>query len=167
MGIQVDDLREYIIRPTLQSLDLESETFEKLLLGTAARESNLGLHSYCHQTQGLGLYRITPEKHLIIWDKFLIQFPELASRQRGLASQQQFLKTPHAELATNLSYATGIAVMIYLAAGMKREILMDTYQLAHYWAEHFDNGTKATRLAEAFEQSYHKQVLRDNRKLVA
>jgi hypothetical protein len=37
----------------------------------------------------------------------------MASLVRGLASQHDFLSQPHAELATNLSYATAIAWFMY------------------------------------------------------
>jgi hypothetical protein len=37
----------------------------------------------------------------------------MASLVRGLASQHDFLAQPHAELATNLSYATAIAWFMY------------------------------------------------------
>jgi hypothetical protein len=56
MGIRSYDLRQYVIRPTLQRLGLWSLAAENLLLGTAAQESKLGY--YLHQLEGpaLGLY---------------------------------------------------------------------------------------------------------------
>ena len=39
--------------------------------------------------------------------------PDIASLVRGLASQRDFLDHPHAELTTNLSYATAIAWFNY------------------------------------------------------
>ena len=42
MGIDADDFRTYVIRPTLQKLDANSADAELLLLGTAAIESELG-----------------------------------------------------------------------------------------------------------------------------
>ena len=42
MSIDKDQLRELIIRPTLEELDLWSPEAEDLLMGTAAVESNLG-----------------------------------------------------------------------------------------------------------------------------
>lgn len=75
MGIYINELRELIIKPCLQALDEYSETAENLLLGTAAQESLLGFHCYCQQTLGMGLYRITAEKHREVWDNYLVQFP--------------------------------------------------------------------------------------------
>lgn len=63
MGIAVRELRELIIKPCLQVFNEDSETAENLLLGTAAQESLLGQHCFCQKTNGLGIYRITAEKH--------------------------------------------------------------------------------------------------------
>jgi hypothetical protein len=167
MSIYVGDLRELIIKPCLQGLGEYSEVAENLLLGTAAQESLLGEHCFCPHTQGLGLYRITAEKHKELWDSYLIQFPDLASLQRGFASQQQFLKNPHAELMSNLSYATGIAWMIYRRSAIDTSKPMDIAALAQCWANHFDNGTGSQRNLDEFIHAYRTLVLDDTKKLVA
>jgi hypothetical protein len=167
MGIYASDLRELIIKPYLQGLEEYSETAENLLLGTAAQESLLGLHCYCTQTKGMGLYRITAEKHRELWDTYLVQFPDLASQQRGLASQQQFLKNPHAELISNLTYATGMAWMIYRRSAIDTSKPVEISALAQLWANHFDNGTGCPRNADEFMQTYRTLVMDDSKKLVA
>lgn len=113
MGICVEELREYVIQPTLKQLGEWSLAAETLLLGTAAKASGLGFHLKTSDSKGIGLYQITPQQHLSIWDHYLVHNPDLASKVRGLASQREFLASPDAELATNLSYATAIAWMIY------------------------------------------------------
>lgn len=167
MGIYARDLRELIIKPYLQALGEYSEAAESLLLGTAAQESLLGLHCYCGQTKGLGLYRITAEKHLELWDTYLIQFPDLASLQRGLASQQQFLKNPHGELMSNLTYSTGMAWMIYRRSLIDTSKPFDTSTLAQLWANHFDNGTDSPRNTDDFMQSYRNLIMDSSKKMVA
>ena len=117
MGICAKELRLLVIRPTLKHLDLWSPTAENLLLGTAAQESGLGYFLQTNNHRALGIYQITPRMHRVIWDKFLAHQPELASKVRGLASQREFLQHPHAELTTNLAYATAVAMMVYLRAG--------------------------------------------------
>lgn len=161
MGIYVSDLRELIIKPYLQVLGEYSEAAENLLLGTAAQESQLGMHCYCAGTKGLGMYRMTAEKHQELWDTYLVQSPDLASLQRGLASQQQFLKNPHGELMGNLSYATGMAWMIYRRAGIDTSNTLDSSALAQIWAKLFDNGTGSPRNADDFIQSYRQLVMGD------
>ena len=117
MGICAKELRTLVIRPTLKHLNLWSQTAENLLLGTAAQETSLGEHLKMDNHRALGIYQITPRMHRNIWDNFLSTQPELASKVRGLASQHEFLQHPHAELATNLSYATAVALMVYLRRG--------------------------------------------------
>lgn len=167
MGIYASDVRELIIKPYLQSLGEYSEVAEQLLLGTAAQESALGLHCYCTQTKGLGLYRMTAEKHQELWDTYLVQFPDLASLQRGLASQQQFLKNPHGELASNLTYATGMAWMVYRRSMIDTSKPLEIPTLAQFWAGYFDNGTGCPRNVDEFMLSYRTLVLDDSKKLVA
>ncbi|WP_062260801.1 hypothetical protein [Endozoicomonas arenosclerae] len=113
MGICAKELRHYVVRPTLKHLRMWSPTAENLLLGTAARESGLGFHLKQEHQQALGIYQISPRMHRNIWDHYLAKKSDLSSLIRGLASQREFLAHPHLELATNLSYATAIAWMIY------------------------------------------------------
>jgi hypothetical protein len=162
MGICASDLREWVIKPCLEALGDYSPLAEQLLVATAAQESILGLHCYCEQYKGLGLYRITREKHRELWDKYLIGFPDVASRQRGLASQQQFLLNPENELITNLSYSTGIAWMVYRRAGVDTLIdvkkTTDLNTLAQLWATYFDNGTRTEKNTKEFIQRYRTLV---------
>lgn len=167
MGINASDLRELIIKPYLQALGEHSVVAENLLLGTAAQESSLGLHCYCAHTKGLELYRITAEKHLELWDTYQVQFPELASQQRGSASQQQFLRNPHGELMSNLTYATGIAWMIYRRSLIDVSKPLEAFSLAQLWTNHFDNGTRCLRNPDDFVQTYRKLVMDNSKKLVA
>lgn len=167
MGICASDLRELIIKPYLHGLGEHSDVAEELLLGTAALESLLGLRCYCPQTKGLGLYRITAEKHQELWDTYLVQFPDLASQQRGLASQQLFLKNPHGELITNLTYATGMAWMIYRRSLIDTSKPLEISALAQLWANHFDNGSGCPRSTDEFIQTYRTLVMEDAKRLVA
>ena len=165
MGIAVNELRDLVIRPTLEYLDQQDLSYEELLIATAAQESSLLFHCQCERTGGLGLYRITPNKHREIWDKVLINDPETASRIRGLASQQQFLRAPHQELLTNLSYATAIAWAIYHC--FEIYLLQDLSTMARFWSQHFDNGTGDERDAGHFILNYRRHILSDSRIHVA
>jgi len=178
MGIFATDLRSLVIRPTLEHLDDWSPAAENLLLGTAAQESQLGfrLHNsqlQSHQSQGQGLYRISPNTHVQVWDEFLINDPELASRLRGLASQQQFLKAPHQELITNLSYATGVAWMVYKRNRVALPDANDIEALGAFWLHYFSK-RDANELSyssdvplEKFETNYRKLVLREHKTIAA
>ncbi len=156
MGICLDELRLFVVRPTLKQLRAWSPGMEALLLGTAAQESQLGFHLKQGRRHGMGIFQILPSTHRQIWDKYLINFPPLASKVRGLASQRDFLQHPHTELATNLRYATAIAWLIYRAAGVERVETTDLPRMAKLWKKHFHHGPSA-RLRD-FVDSYAKLV---------
>jgi hypothetical protein len=175
MGICAADLRDLVIRPTLLLLNEWSPTAENLLMGTAAQESQLGFRMHSDPLEGLGLYRISAQAHLHMWDKYLVTDPELASRLRGLASQQQFLKNPHNELITNLSYASGTAWMIYKQHQIQLPEKPSVQELAELWVAHYCSRNEQNAqplhnqkpLTEQFIQNYHKLVLREQKNLAA
>lgn len=113
MGICASELRQWVIKPTLKRLGVYSKAAENLLLATAAQESGLGSHLKPAGQRALGIYQIHSLSHRHIWDDHLALHSDMASLVRGLASQHDFLAQPHAELATNLSYATAIAWFMY------------------------------------------------------
>ncbi|MCL6272189.1 hypothetical protein M3P05_19905 [Sansalvadorimonas sp. 2012CJ34-2] len=159
MGISAKELRTLVIRPTLKHLNMWSETAENLLLGTAAQESGLGEHLRLDNHRALGLYQISPRMHRNVWDNFLALEPELASKVRGLASQREFLQHPHAELATNLSYATAIALMIYLRGGrsLPEKSGASPERLGRFWHNNFHSKPQGT--VADFINHYHSLVL--------
>ncbi|SHF96863.1 hypothetical protein SAMN04487965_3026 [Microbulbifer donghaiensis] len=156
MGICLDELRLLVIRPTLKHLRAWSQGMENLLLGTAAQESQLGFHLKQGRRHGLGIYQIQPHTHQDIWDEYLIDYPALASKVRGLASQRDFLDHPHSELTTNLRYATAIAWLIYRSARVYKVEETDVATMARLWHQHFHHGPSAS--ARDFECSYARLV---------
>lgn len=128
------DLRR-VIRTTLKQLGDWSPAAENLLLGTALAES--GDDTRLRRGRRLGIYRISPTAHRAIWDRYLIDHPELASRVRGLAGQHGFLRDPHGELATNLKYATAIAWMRYRQRQVALPDPADVAALARCWRRCF------------------------------
>lgn len=168
MGICAKELRNLVIRPTLKHLGERKSNIpaaEALLLGTAAQESGLGFHLKEAHARGLGIYRITPRTHINVWDKFLVNQPEKASMIRGLASQHEFLINPHSELATNLSYATAIAWMIYQRANKPIPNGESVRELGEYWARHYHH--KSLKTADEFVENYKTFVGDDGKPLAA
>lgn len=157
--MNVSELREQIIGPTLKYLGINSSVAEELLLGTAALESKL--NPLCQGDDGLGIYQITPDQHRQIWDQYLAFKPDLASKVRGLASQHRFLQDPDKELSWNLSYATAIAWLIY----QREEIVLpkhsEVHQLGQLWLKCFgknqDSG-KNERRFNGWLTNYRRSV---------
>ncbi len=155
MALHADEVRHLVIHETLKALGDWSLARETLLLGTAAQESGLG---QCLKEGRLaGLYHISPATHRAIWDKYLINEPELASRIRGMASQRGFLEDPHGELISNLKYTTAIAWLIYKRTGKELPENSTLEDLARYWHRHFH--AKASGNVEDFVTSYRTLVL--------
>ncbi|MFL0796743.1 MAG: hypothetical protein K6L73_04560 [Cellvibrionaceae bacterium] len=173
MGICVTELRKLVVKPTLEFLDAYSEAAEDLIVGTAAQESELGFHLNIgptdanQQDTGYGIYRITAEEHQHVWDTYLVNHPQLASDIRGLASQHEFLKKPHLELATNLSYATAIAWAIYQSNGASAPAHEDVTSMAQTWFDHFHHNPTINGSPETFAESYRRLVMPSKGELAA
>ena len=68
MGIDAEDFRMFVIRPTLQKLGVSGTAAELLLLGTAAAESSLGAFFKSEGQRTSGIYRMHGQTHRHIWD---------------------------------------------------------------------------------------------------
>lgn len=156
MGICAAEMREYVIRPTLKYLGVDSSVAEELLLGTAAQESGLGFHLKQTRQRALGVYQIDPMTHHCIWDKYLAFKPDLASKVRGLASQHEFLAHPHQELTTNLKYATAIAWLVYCRSNKPLPTAGDLDGLASFWYKNFHH--RPTGSKEEFISHYRELI---------
>lgn len=111
MKLAPHELRDMIIRPTLDYLGCYNQAVENLLVALAQLQEYQCQSPACRSR---GLYPIDADLHQRVWDQYLAFNPDLASRIRGLASQHEFLNHPHSELNTNLSYATAIAWAIFI-----------------------------------------------------
>ncbi len=175
MGIYINDLRGLVVRPTLEHLHEWSQTAENLLLGTAAQESQLGYRMLSNNHGGLGIFNISPQTHLDLWDNYLVTDPELASLTRGLASQQLFLKNPHGELITNLSYSTAMAWMIYKRHNLQLPSYANALDLARYWLNHYRSRNHVAHQTTVndehamneFAQNFQQLVLRKDKNIAA
>lgn len=156
MGMCASELREYVIRPTLQRLGEWSPAWENLLLGTIAQASQFGFH--VKDGRGMGIYQIDKETHKYVWDRFLAFDADRASLVRGFASQREFLQEPDLELVTNLAYATAIAWGLYAANGAKLpEDSNDLQAIAQCWYCYYPR-RNITQTPSDFIQNFQTHV---------
>lgn len=156
MSINVDNLRDLVIRPTLEKLNklLEEpirldDSVVELLIGTACHESHCG--TYLKQIQGpaLGIFQMEPATHDSIWENYL-QYRERLSMAIGWLLFDQGDMQPDAnEMITNLAYATIMARLQYLPVP---EAVPNTLEgQAQYWDDHYnknpDKGTPEEYIA--------------------
>jgi len=153
------DLRKWVVRPTLQKMNLWSESAEQLIMGTAAQESRLG--TFLKQIEGpaLGIYQIEPTTHQDLWTNYLSYRPEKAALIAGFASRNSgpLTQPDDQELVTNLAYATVIARMIYFRVPEALPDGTDISALALYWKTHYNTNLGKGKISE-FEQNFRKYV---------
>ena len=136
MGLNVHQFRTYVLRPTLEQIQLWSESAEVLLLGTALTESG-DLH-YLHQLgQGpaRGVYQMEPRTHDDIWDNYLKFKTEL---RRQILAYLAPVPEPKDQLMTNLAYATVMARVHYLRVKAKLPEADNHRGLANYWKQYYN-----------------------------
>jgi hypothetical protein len=145
--IDVGQFRRIVVRPALRALDPHvaySVAAENLLVGTALAESRL---TYLVQKGGpaIGVYQVEPATHRDLWENFLAFKPELASAVRALASQRWPGSAQHgvgdqchAELATNLVFATAVARCVYRRVPKPLPLPNDAIGLASYHEQFYN-----------------------------
>ena len=130
----------YVVRPSLDSIDLWSVAAERLLLGTAITESELTWLRQHGDGPARGVYQIEPATHDDIWANYLAYRDGLANRVARLAAGA----IPRADqLAWNLGYATAIARLIYYRRPEPLPHADDLAGLARYWKAHFNTALGA------------------------
>lgn len=149
MGLNPEQLREYIIHPTLKFIAHHSKSAEELLMLTAAAESELGY--YIHQVGGpaLGIYQMEPATHDDIWGNWL--------KYKAMAGHVSNLGTQSSELVSNLAYATAMARCHYLRVPEALPNAHETQALARYWKEYYNTEAGAGTVEKAV-QKYREYV---------
>ena len=143
-------LRELIVRPALQLVNLHSESAENLVMGTAAVESRL---EYVKQIGGpaLGLWQMEPATHDDIWDRWLTYRSNFMQVMLAAIGCEGF---PAAErMIWDLRYA---AIMCRIHYRRRPEALPDkddVWGMAGYWKSHY-NTTAGRGTVEKFVDSY-------------
>lgn len=140
MAIKAQDLRRYVIAPTLVRLarvwrGCDSEAAVRLLLGTAAAESDCGYRLVQEKGPALGIYQVEPATHtdVLRWAGATGKSTAVSLfRSLGVTAQS------HDELVTNLAYATCIARLIYWRRPEPLPDKGDFEGLARYWKRFFN-----------------------------
>lgn len=105
-------LREYVIKPALQSINSYSEDAEELLVFTCATESLGG--SLLHQINGpaLGIFQMEPGTYHDIWRNYIFHRNALLTMMTTNLNAPSI--PPEKELITNLKLAAAMARIHYL-----------------------------------------------------
>jgi len=142
--INCEQLRELIIKPALDDLQLYSDNAIELLLFTIAAESDGG--TYLKQIKGsaLGIYQIEPATYMDMWQRYLRSRGDIIMK---LSMNFQVTTIPSADrLVYDLRYATAMARLIYLRIKEPLPDAKDIDGLWKYYKEHYNTPLgKATR----------------------
>lgn len=144
-------LREYIIKPVLNGLDMYSDAAEELLFGTAAVESDLQYVRQFNDGPARGLWQMEPATHDDIvknWHSFK-KYKDLVLLISG-ASEISSTNLEH-----NLKYAAAFTRLHYWRKPTTLPDSKDVIGLAHYWKEHY-NTKYGKGTVEHFEKAYRK-----------
>jgi len=155
--IDSNQLIEYVIRPTLNHLDMYSEAAENLVLGTAMHESHL---QYLHQIEGpaIGLWQMEPVTHDDIWTNYINPRMNLKSLMRQLAPAKYMGKAIDAdEMHGNLFYACAMCRMHYYRRPERLPDKDDINGLANYWKKYY-NTFMGKGKPEQFVKAYQSLI---------
>lgn len=136
MSINKSQLKEYIIRPALDSIDMWSPNAEALLLGTAATESKLG--HYVHQVSGpaLGIYQMEPITYYDIYENYITYNSELMKKLLDIRGYFEFPEP--ISLIHDLKLATIMARLHYSRHPEPLPDSKDIEGLADYWKKYYN-----------------------------
>jgi hypothetical protein len=145
--VNLENLRELVIRPALQYIELWSPAAENLVLGTALVESNA---EYLHQVKGpaLGLWQMEPATHDDIWENFL-------KYRASLREWLQELQTPASitrganELIGNLYYGAAMCRVHYYRSPRKLPDAKDAQGMAELWKAVYNTARGAGTVEKA------------------
>lgn len=136
LGLDPDQLRELVIRPTLKHLDLWSLASENLVLGTAIVESKLKAIKQYGTGPALGLWQMEPFTHNDIWRTHLIGRP-LGDKVRSFVPVSFGVPSP-SHLMTSLQYGAAMCRIHYLRVRAPLPAPNDALGMAKYWKDYYN-----------------------------
>ncbi|BCE02925.1 hypothetical protein [Marinicellulosiphila megalodicopiae] len=155
--MNLKQLKDEVIIPTLDFLDLNSESAVNLLIGTVCAESAGGKD--LKQLGGgpaLGIYQMEPATHDDIFKNYLAYKPELMSKVLCLSIVMgEGFTEGHRQLVFNLVYATAMARIHYLRVKESLPRSTNVIALAEYWKKYY-NTHKGAGTVDHFIESYQR-----------
>jgi len=148
MGINLPQLIDAVIEPTLYSIGLLSDSAIILLAGTAGIESRYG--SFLKQVKGpaLGIYQMEPATHADIWNNYLAYNKVLGERiVKGCDLPNDVISD--FRLISNLRYATAMTRIHYLRVREKLPHMDDIEGFSNYHKKYYNTYLGKTKVEES------------------
>ncbi len=156
--LNIEQLRELIISPTLDALQLYSDDAVELLVFTCAVESNGG--SYLKQINGsaLGIYQIEPATYHDIWQNYL---RHRADYLLLLSTQFHANNVPNEyRLVYDLNYATAMARLHYRRVSMVLPSRHNVDDMWEYYKQYYN--TQQGKAEKKSSIKKYRSFLRDS-----
>ena len=152
--INLEQLKNYIIVPTLKQIDCYSVDAVNLLLGTALQESRGGM--FLRQLNGpaCGIYQMEPATAQDIIDNYLKYKNPLLEKVFSFYNYHDSLED---NLTGNLFFATAMCRVHYLR--VKESLPKTPLGYATYWKKYY-NTSKGKGNVEEFLDKYNKYLVR-------
>lgn len=133
--IDLSQLREHIIRPTLHHLGLYSVEAEELVFLTGLHESR---YKYIKQIRGpaLGFWQMEPVTHDDIWKRYLLYKSHLRERLMLLVSRRNHLEVAPQEMIGNIAYGCAMCRIHYLR--VPKPLPNTLKGMADYWKTYYN-----------------------------
>ena len=158
--MDVTQLREHIIKPSIMMLGEKSDALVNLLLGTAAQESHLGewiVQQGLGLNGGIGIYQMEAATYHYTYTKHVEKSVAMKAKFRLFFGYEG--KPQAARLASDTLLATVMARLYYSNFPEPLPDANDVKALAYYWKKYW-NTDLGKGYPEQFMKNYNKYVLK-------
>jgi hypothetical protein len=154
MSLNLEQLRELVVLPTLSNLGMYSEAAEQLVMGTITQESHATYLKQLGTGPALGLIQMEPATHKDLWVNFIKYKPSLQDDLRALLSGEaddvyEVCGVPdELELISNIKYAVAMCRVHYWRKPQPIPEAHNIKALGEYWKDHYNTLHGAGTVAE-------------------
>lgn len=154
MTINITQLIDLIIRPSLKQINAYSLAAEQLVAGTCAKESNCGQYiKQLGEGPALGIFQMEPVTYGNIWNQYLVDHDDL--KKLILGSCGYSIVPPEDRLVTDLKLAAMMCRVKYLWIRERLPDFGDINGQAKYWAKYY-NGNPITGVPAKYVDTYNQ-----------
>jgi hypothetical protein len=158
--MDVMQLKEFIIKPSLSKLGEKSDALINLLLGTAAQESHVGefiVQKGIGYDGGIGIYQMEAATYHYTYTKYVEKSVSMKSKFRLFLGYEG--KPLATRLASDTLLATVMARLYYATFPEPLPDANDVKALANYWKKYW-NTDLGSGYPDQFVKNYNKYILK-------
>ncbi|MEW6655153.1 MAG: hypothetical protein AB1394_17025 [Bacteroidota bacterium] len=153
--IDVIQLKNNVIVPVLEKLELYSESAVNLLLGTCAQESKLGTYLVQIKGPALGFYQMEPATYADLWTNYLDNRPYMRKKILEICG---YCDKPSPErMIDDLRLSTIMSRIHYLRVPKPLPAANDIEGLGLYWKIYYNTKNGKGTVPE-FVRNYREYV---------